>query len=482
MDSNDFKKALKDLILLAQAEARKTESDGAFIKKDVLVAEFKVNRFEYGESGGGIQGASQGYVIETEWGADALASTVGRVRSSEQFNSLSENLIAPYKKDGKVSGEGLDLYGKLVNIVNSLVYRILRGTPSPASDPDSLSEIAFLEFTGGPIRYTVEIELQGILMEEAEVSFQVGETGVRLLRTRAEDLNLQFPAHQLTTGAVPPYFHDTMLTPTGKLVVSARVPNRDEIRALANQGLAALRLFKVGGVESIFEKLYSDSLQESMPQTRSIGSGQASREKYHSAWGPYRLVAGDGEMLAKFWSRLVEHLPQGISKAKIADYKSIAYDRYCDALLKNGLPERTVANAVMALESLFLPARHEGELRYRLAVTVARVMGILGYDALSVKRRMKTAYDLRSRFVHGGRTTKDDQKAIAKLGDGFTLRHLRASILEYARVGIICSMSQSLGKDDFLALVENSLVSRDKEEELREALQLAKELVLPADL
>ena len=78
---------------------------------------------------------------------------------------------------------------------------------------------------------------------------------------------------------------------------------------------------------------------------------------------------------------------------------AIAYRHYSEALLSLIRTEEKITNAVIGLESLLLAENQE--ISFRFWVRGAKILGLLNYSPLDVKKILKIAYDIRSTFVHG---------------------------------------------------------------------------------
>ena len=76
----------------------------------------------------------------------------------------------------------------------------------------------------------------------------------------------------------------------------------------------------------------------------------------------YLVIHKDARTLKQFFQIMYNFIPQSffeISSLTKVDYSTIAYNRYCDALLQNGVLERRIATVVMGLEALFLKKMKE---------------------------------------------------------------------------------------------------------------------------
>ena len=147
-----------------------------------------------------------------------------------------------------------------------------------------------------------------------------------------------------------------------------------------------------------------------------------------------------------------------------------AFRRYSDALLRDGyLLERRFASAVMGLESLYLPPKQDGELSYRLRTYVARVMEEFSFDGRIVESELAFCYGIRSAYVHGGHLSGKLRKKCEKdFGD---MQSLFRRLLDYLRLSIVLWLMLDLVKEDFLPVINDSLVSVKGSEALADILR-----------
>jgi len=97
-------------------------------------------------------------------------------------------------------------------------------------------------------------------------------------------------------------------------------------------------------------------------------------------------------------------------------------------------PEDRLLDLMIAFESLFI--EDHGELRYRLSIRTAALLGKSADDRIKIFEDMKRAYDIRSKVVHGERLESKDfdpsqDVPVEKLMQDFVPRieaHLRLSI------------------------------------------------------
>ena len=115
--------------------------------------------------------------------------------------------------------------------------------------------------------------------------------------------------------------------------------------------ITVLRLFKVASVTSIQSETSTKSLRNDFK---------------HLTRGPSMVIhiigvirENEAKPLRNFWHGIVDHIPKSFFDPTVANssYSSIAYSRYCDALLKSGPEEWRIANVMMGLESIIIARR-----------------------------------------------------------------------------------------------------------------------------
>lgn len=187
--------------------------------------------------------------------------------------------------------------------------------------------------------------------------------------------------------------------------------------------LSALRLLKKGefscpGVVSTNEAwLLKSGLQFQLRATHPFG------------FGNYELADKDVGKLQIIWNQLTSE------KFYNRTFLNAALRRFNMAFDRRRGDDRLV-DLMIASESLFLNdvgnAAGRGELRFRLAVRVAKFIDSPRYKPRQVFHLMRDAYDLRSKVVHG------DTIKTAKLPDNSaaTLNEFISELEEVMRLGI----------------------------------------------
>ncbi len=314
-----------------------------------------------------------------------------------------------------------------------------------------------------PQKMGAKVELDGVVVLTDKVALAVGDTNIRLRRPTIEDLEKEFHPYELAMSS-------GFSRPSAILTIEFFGRHCGEIQLNVRRAVAILRLFKVGSVIDISYQMNSESITDIMATARITNSGM------RHALEKSVIKDEDVEKLIAFWQTIDGILPGNFCSFEMTplDHKVIAYIRYCDALLQNGAIERRFANAVMALEALFLD-REPGELSYRLRMNVAKTVSLLGYDGDKARNAVKDAYGIRSTFVHGGHLSESSkQKLIKEHGD---IQQFLLLILDYVRISILAMMFLDGTKKSFLALVGDSFFNRNKEKQLASRLAPARNII-----
>jgi hypothetical protein len=244
-----------------------------------------------------------------------------------------------------------------------------------------------------------------------------------------------------------------------------------EIQHKVEQAITILRLFKVGSVDDLSYTMQSESILDMM------GGAVSFKSAPKSILEKSLIEEDDVKRLKTFWQTMVKVLPQGfyaLGETK-ADHLLIAYSRYCDSLLQNGLSERRIANAVMGLESLFLKGSETQELVYRLGIRIAKVLSFLGCDPYKVREVVEDGYKIRSLFVHGSNLSYSKKKMLSsKYND---VKSFMKLLLDYLRISIILMILLNKEKEEFLDIVDDSFVDMNKNDQLNRLLKSSRDYV-----
>jgi hypothetical protein len=450
MSNNELKETLKKLAITVKRIVDEHISEGTIQPQDETYFRWKVEKFQYADKGVADYSARGEYFTKKSW-FRAIIKLEEIVKSSNEYSSTLEHLTHTFGISDKFS-----LY--LDDFITALINHYLDAQKTKGNDVDSLITTFLKDLREEPVKCGAEIELQGIVLrpEKIETSF-----GITLRQTRVEDLEREIPVHGFMMGGLSPKPSAIM-----KIELLGRGPQ--EVQKRVEKAITILRLFKVGGVKWASYRMFSESITD-------IVGGRMTSGQQGPALETYMVEQEDLPKLKKFWKEMSDSLSESFFWTDTtADHLTIAYKRYSDALLENGLLERRIANAVMGLEALILKPGEIQELPYRLGIRISKLFALLGYNPHETKKIINDAYKVRNLFAHGGQLS---YKAKKKLESKYTdARKLLLSILNYLRILIIVMMLSRKEKDELIDLVDDSLVDRKREEQLNGVISQAKEV------
>ncbi len=131
----------------------------------------------------------------------------------------------------------------------------------------------------------------------------------------------------------------------------------------------------------------------------------------------------------------------------------------------------------MGLEALyFRPSGELQELQYRLAIRIAKTLGNFSLDPIKVKNTIKDAYTIRSIFSHGGHL---DYKQKKKYNEKYAgdINNLLKTVLNFLRLSIIISISIHQEKEEFIDILDNSLINDSDNQRLAGILNQSKKIL-----
>jgi hypothetical protein len=362
----------------------------------------------------------------------------GEIEQSPEYTTALEYLT-------KIFGERMNNFvlGRLAQkIISDYLYN-----KKFNESVDDLINNFFRSVKGEPLTYGADVKLEGIVLRPDKIEIS---HGIILRKTVKEDLEKEYAYHSLAFSQTR---NPTHTIPSAILRIEFLGTRANEIQKKVGEAITILRLFRAGSVKFESYQMFSDSITDMMA-SGGLLSGEAT-----TANEKYLITQEDAKSLKKFWEDmhpLVEKsLPwPGVTKE---DHMTIAYKRYSDALLQNGLVERQITNTMMGLEGLLLKGGEKQELTYRLSNRVAKVLGNLAYDPLEAKRIIVDAYNVRSLFAHGGQL---DYNTKVKLENKYkSVKNLLLHVLDYLRISLIVCLTLHIEKDAFIDIIDKSSIN-----------------------
>jgi hypothetical protein len=338
---------------------------------------------------------------------------------------------------------------------------LLHDSTRPCAAAEGLIDQAVELVSGAPQLERMSINLSGLLVASPSIKFDAGTSKIALRRPELAELQPVLSAYESRLEGRE--LRQYTLSAIATIDLPWKSPQESRVELERLQSL--LRIVNVASVRyvRVLEEIVSP-LHEHMG-TLETGPDEHSYERGVIQEDDLPRIQA---LAAATWFKLpvATFGPNEPEPTPL----TTAFRRYNDALLRDGtLLERRFASAVMGLESLFLPAKQDGELSYRLRSSVGRVLGEIGYSGEQVAEEVAFCYGLRSAYVHGGHIgIKLSRKADEKHGG---LKELLKRLLDYLRASIIVGLVVDLNKEEFLVLVNRALVSSDGASELHRTLE-----------
>lgn len=446
---------LRQLAFRIKKEIEEGTSGNILQPEEDIYFRWKANESEYSKKGVIKYPALGEYITKKSWMRGTI-KVVEDIKKSDEFFSAVELLSNMFGKERMSS--------VLEHFTQKLASNFFTGSKLSEKDIDLVITTFLKDLKEEPLRYGAKVELDGIVVLPERIEFKIGDTSIILRQAKIEDLEKEFPVYGFITQSY-------LETPSAILNIEFLGRHANEIQLKVEQAITILRLFKVGSVKYISYHMYSESITDIM------ALGTLTAGKSVSALEKSQITKDDIEKLRRFWQTMIKALPPSfyeLGETKL-DHTTIAYRRYCDALLQDGVFERRIANAVMGLESLFLKGGETQELIYRLSVRVAKLLSLLGYNSYKVKETVRDAYKVRSLFVHGVHLSYGDKRKLNnKYGDS---RSCLLLLLDYLRVSIITMIFMKKEKEEFLDIIDDSLFDGNREKQLVNIINSAKMLL-----
>jgi hypothetical protein len=411
--------------------------------------------FTYDETGVTHSGVNGAFVKRASW--LAAIGKISRSISKTREYKIGRDLLDEFTK----STEAKILLNELVA---SLASKVLdRGTSKEIEEYSrGLVSTLIKRLKWEAVTFRAEVHLQGIAVLCDPIEFKLGQTEILLRRTNEADFQQVHPWHDFIRPRVLELVENHHSLPSAVLGIKANTPYPRHLDESVEQSITILRLFKVGSVEFIWWR--------STPEYLVGLHGGRRHTKLPDALEQFAIGAADVERLKSFWQKMSEGLTATLPNlyASAITPLDVAYQRYSEALLTRGFVERRISTTVMGLESLFLKGGEKTEIAFRLRTRVARALGSIGYDPYAAKTSINDAYEVRSHYVHGDNLKAKSRRQIESRHE--SLDKLLRTVLDQLRVTMVVLIFTKLTKEDWIDLLDHSLIDDAKGLQLQEKL------------
>ncbi len=401
---------------------------------------WKVNKFAYTDNGISDYSATGKYINKESW-FRANIHLSEESKKTDEYTSALCCLQSLFTKKTSI-----DQY------LDSFTSAVIRHCLNPEEEKRGLGELVSLiikDLKEEPVISGAQVCLQGIVLQPEELN---PFFGVSIRKTRVEDLEKAVPIR---------CFNDTLSThhPTAIMHIELLERSPGQIQKQVEKAVTILRLYKIGSVISTSYDIFTESLVGDLFGQLQSGNVEAPLEKC-------LLTDKDENKLKQFWKHIHNAVPENFFQHRgPSDHLSIAYNRYSEALLVGGLFERQVANAVMGLEALLLKANEKQELTYRLGIRISKLLSQLNYDPYEAKKIVTDAYKVRNLYAHGSQLDYKGRRKFESKYNG--IKNLLVPTLNYLRILLVVMLLTRKEKDEFIDLIDDSLIDKQKEVQLK---------------
>jgi len=407
-----------------EEKIRKEKRD--YIRYEVKEFEYEKKRFSW----------SHKVVTKEEWDSWDIYKLVDSLKNAPQFRKCVTAISEIYG----VSEDQAESW--LFQFVYKIVYEFL--TDNLDSKAITSLIVTFVnELEGNPVEWNITVWLSGVHMGTDQIEL---EKGILIRRPRPKDIEYEVSPLSIVSRL--------FVTPSAILEIHKRIKFKPPIYPELEKILLSLRLYKLGSVGVKQIKWEPNSI---------LGRSSVSYPPHWTITYKYSLTEDDKESLPNFVKEIKDKLPveEKTGRPLSSHPIGIAILRYQDAISKPETIENKIAYAIMGLEALYLKAEERQELSHRLAQRVAKVMKFFDKQPIKVYNIIKDGYEIRSSFVHGSPSCIEEPRKAKEILD---------KIVEYLRKSIIVFLQIPKEKEDFISLIDNSMLENRANEKLQQLI------------
>ena len=438
---------LDPLVQTITQEVKNAVSNKTVIPEQRLWVEWKLSSFEYTDDGVSTGMANGNQVSRPDWfGAPRLLEP--RITTLAIYQTTLDALKKDYPNQASAMP---DCLGKFTLMAIGIV--LSDSDNVKVTELENLCTSFLNDLAGGPITHRAKVNLGGVVLRSSSIQIAVG---IRLRQPTREDIEIASPAVQFV------HLQNPIAKTPQAIAEIEYIGARDqtmELQREVGRFISVLRLFDVGSVLYTSYQMESNAILSAWGAHMTLGSGISA-----TAGERYVIKQEDEDRLKMFWRTMSHTIPNGFYDfQKQVSHLTLAYDRYSDAILHNGIVERRIANAVMGLEALLLGETQE--LNYRLGLRIAKALSLVGKKPLEVRQRIHDAYRIRSLFAHGGHLSyKEKARLERRYGD---MKKFTLPLFDYLRSLIILMISLHCDKEEVIDLLDDALIDQEKHESLK---------------
>jgi hypothetical protein len=250
---------------------------------------------------------------------------------------------------------------------------------------------------------------------------------------------------------------------TGKgLMVGGRF-NKDIVQEV-DVWMNILRLFRPANIVINYQVAIPDSIMEYQASQRfdapqdKVWQGKV--DSLHTSHYKYQLNLQEEELFKGF----VKKMKPILNEVSHTNYLGgnaydLALHRYNDSLIKSELNAYKIFSCMTSLEALL--SNENMEITFKIRLRLSSLLRFFGFDGKNVSLKIRDAYSLRSKLVHGSSADTKEQLEFA--------RDNTRKIINYNRLCLIIMLQlrKLIAKDRLIELLNDACIDDVKLEELR---------------
>jgi len=409
--------------------------------------------FEYTETG--VNAPLTGSTVNVRDWAQPFSFLADLIKESKQWIEALAALESSF--DTSFEAEHV-----LTTYVQKQILPLLGKKGFKRLSPKEAAECLVREIAREPMEYRATAKLDGLVLLSSPISFECSGTKIYLRQTTQQDIKTEQPAFSISNrGGYP--------LPTAIMVVTLLGRRSNDVQDQLDKILVGLRLYRVCSACLLSVSIDSDAIM-----------GLAGLGMLHTR-GPKPAMAkgvireSEIKHLVPFMKRTLSLLPVAASRREDTDPRIIALHRYNDTLFDNGVYDRRVVGAIMALEAVMLGSDEMQELGFRLSVRTARLLSYFGSDPGEIQTCLKLAYRIRSKYVHGDLSSpKDKRKVVAAFGNEIDFTH---EVFNIVRKVLLIMFLVPVEKAEFIENLDSALIGGELGA-FKEKLAMARKYVI----
>lgn len=408
-------------------------------------AKYIIEDFNYSKSGIGFRGTTK-YIIKEVLDPLALHEFIKDLSKEDIFKHTMKIMARLYDVPEARINHWLEIF------INKLIHKQHYDRNLDCKELAYMINTFINEIEGNPIDWRIEVWLNGVFLEIPTIEL---EKGVVLRAPRKEDLEHDSSSH------IPPPPSSIFLgfpsVPDAIIEINKRIKAQSTIIPYKEKLIILLQLYKLCSVHEIGTRWVPQGIL-------SIAFTSHARKTRLQIIHKCTLNENDSKRLPSFIRDMMPHIPldERTGRILVDNHIGVALSRYRDVLLKPEPIPNKIAYATFGLEALYLKSDEMGELKHKLALRVAKILGKLNIDnSKNILSNVKKAYNIRSVFVHGG----------SLKGNKYQDRSLLDKIAEYLRVSLLLFMQVPMNKDKLINLIDDALIDESSDRELKQIIE-----------